>query len=407
MVLWIVLWSFAAFIVLIHFLLDVGVLLAMASSRRRSRVPEGPVPSAAVVVAVRDEEEDLPALLESLRRQTLRSCSFVFVDDRSRDATPAILERFREDLGDRVTVIRNDEEPVGMTGKQAALEKGVAAVAADVLLLTDGDCVVPQTWAAKLCSCFEDPRVGVVFGRIGLPEGTDFLSRFQAYEQPHIHQYNIGGAGASVPLGCYGNNLAVRRKAILDIGGFRGLGYTLTEDAALLSAVTRRAGWRALVELSADCAIRTQPQPCWSAFVRQHVRWNAGGFFSSDLATRVAYRFITLYLVASVLAVPLALLDLRFATLWLVSMLTIGFLGFLGGLYDGVDRLRFYRRLIPYTAFFTFFYSWMTVLTILRRTVDWKGTSMNSVGRGPDRRPPRPSAHSPGSRARRPKVWTW
>jgi cellulose synthase/poly-beta-1,6-N-acetylglucosamine synthase-like glycosyltransferase len=380
MVLWIVLWAFAALIVLVHLLLDVGVLLAMASSQRRSRLPEGLAPSSSVVVAVRDEEANLPALLESLQRQTLRSCTFVFVDDRSKDETPAILERFREELGDRVTVIRNDEEPVGMTGKQAALEKGVAAAVADVLLFTDGDCVVPQRWAEKLCSCFGDPRVGVVFGRIGLPEGTDFLSRFQAYEQPHIHQYNIGGAGAGLPLGCYGNNLAARREAILDIGGFRGLGYTLTEDAALLSAVTRRAGWRAQVEVSADCAIRTQPQSRWSAFVGQHVRWNAGGFFSPDRATRVAYRCITLYLVGSVLALPLAALDLRFATFWAVSLLTIGSLGFLGGLYQGVDRRRFYRRLIPYTAVFTFFYSWITVLAIVRRTVVWKGTSMKSAG---------------------------
>jgi cellulose synthase/poly-beta-1,6-N-acetylglucosamine synthase-like glycosyltransferase len=376
--------ALAALLAIIHIALDLGVVANILKDGRRTACPvpsDAPLPAVTVVVAVRNEEACLPALLSSLERQTASDCSFLFVDDRSTDGTPALLSDFRRRLGSRAMVLRNDAEPIGMTGKQAALDMAVDACRTEVLLFTDGDCTVPETWVEGMRRRFLDPGLGVLFGRLRVAERRGFLHRFQAFEQPLIHQYNLGGVGIGLPMGCFGNNLAARAEAVRDVGGLRGLGYTVTEDAALLSAIARSGRWKAGASVLAETTIETDTKKSWADYLNQHSRWNAGGFFSGDFRTRLGYRFITLFLVGSVLLLPLSLLDWRFCLPWLVPFLGIASLGFFGGLYQGVPRRRHYLHLLPYTAFFTAFYSWVTVRAVMRRWVDWKGSPLRTARR--------------------------
>jgi cellulose synthase/poly-beta-1,6-N-acetylglucosamine synthase-like glycosyltransferase len=376
--------ALAAILAFVHLALDAGVVSNIVRDRRRAarRTPSrGAPPTATVVVAVRDEEAALPALLSSLERQTAADCAFLLVDDRSTDGTPALLEGFRSRMGGRATVLRTEDVPAGMTGKQAALDLAARSCRTDVMLFTDGDCTVPETWVELVRERFWDPRLGVLFGRLRLEDRGGFLSRFQAFEQPLIHQYNLGGAGMGMPMGCFGNNMAARTEAVREIGGFRGLGYTVTEDAALLSAIGRSGRWKAAATVLAETTISTRGKERWAEYVNQHTRWNAGGFFSSDLSTRLGYRYVTLCLIGSLLLLPFAVLDGRLLLPGLSPFLGIASLGFLGGLYGGVRRGRHYLLLLPYTAFFTLFYSFVTLRAIVRRPFRWKGSLLNGAQR--------------------------
>ena len=368
----------SAVILALHVALSAGIVANMAAEKRARGQP-GPLSPdrPEVIVAVRDESATLPLLLESLRAQTRRDILFLFVDDRSKDRTGAILEEFCADIGSRARVIHAAREPEGLTGKQAALDLAFGSAAGDVLLFTDGDCIVPPTWAEEMLAHFHDPRVGVVLGRIELPEGSSFLQRFQAFEQPLLNQYNFGSVGIGMPTGCFGNNMAIRARAVREIGGFHALGYSVTEDAMLLDAVCRRGGWSVRACTSDRGSARTRAQSSWKGFLDQHTRWNAGGLFSPDLVTRISFTFVVLiYLVGSLVVLPLGFLDWRVPVLSLNSFLSIGLLAGLGGLYPGKNRLRYYAHFLPYLFFFGFFYSWITVRALVRRPFDWKGTTL-------------------------------
>jgi cellulose synthase/poly-beta-1,6-N-acetylglucosamine synthase-like glycosyltransferase len=371
--------AFSALILAVHVALSVGLIVNLAGEHARRRRPR-PAPSGAraeVVVAVRNEQETLPRLLESLRAQTESNVLFLFVDDRSQDGTARLLEEFRRTVGDRARVIRIEREPQGLTGKQAALDLAFDCARGDVLLFTDGDCVVPPTWAEEMVNHFDDPRVGVVLGRIELPEAPGFLGRFQSFEQPLLNQYNFGSVGIRLPTGCFGNNMAIRARAVREIGGFRSLGYSVTEDAMLLDAVCRKGGWQVRACVSGRAACQTRAQVSWRAYLEQHTRWNAGALFSPDLVTSLSYVLVVLiYLVGSLLVLPLGLLDWRVPVLSLNSFLSIGLLAALGGMYEGRHRGRYYLRLFPYLFFFGFFYSFVTVRAVLRRPFDWKGSKL-------------------------------
>jgi cellulose synthase/poly-beta-1,6-N-acetylglucosamine synthase-like glycosyltransferase len=374
----------SAVILIIHIALCAGILRLMrAESRRTWRnspakgEPDTRPPVVEIVVAARDEAASLPALLESLRAQTDGDCLFLFVDDRSTDDTARLLDEFCESMGSRARVIHNRAEPEGLTGKQAALDLAFAAAKGEILVFTDGDCIAPPGWAEEIASHFDEPEVGVVLGRLEMPEGRNFLARFQAFEQPLINQYNFGAAGLGMPMGCFGNNMSVRTDAVKATGGFRRLGYAVTEDALLLEALCRQGGWRVRVCTSARGVIVTAAKTSWKAYSTQHVRWNSGALFATDFISRSFYWCVVLfYLVGSLVVMPLGIIDWRVSLVSLNSFLSIGLLAILGGAYGGKKRGRYYLRLLPHLLFFGFFYSWITVRALFKRPFDWKGAAV-------------------------------
>ncbi|HEY9593045.1 MAG TPA: glycosyltransferase [Spirochaetia bacterium] len=363
-------------ILVVHVVLCVGVALNIRHERAARRASGAPL-RPEVVVAVRDEEKVLPDLLESLRKQTVPDCLFLFVDDRSTDATGRLIDEFCREVGDRARVIHNTVEPGELTGKQAALDRAFSCLRGDVVLLTDGDCALPPSWAEEMVSHFTGPGIGIVLGRVELPKGKSFLEKFQAFEQPLINQYNLGSAGLSLPTGCFGNNMALRAEAVRETGGFARLGYSVTEDALLLDAVGRSGKWKVVVCASARGAVVTRPQPTWGAYVNQHTRWNAGGLFSPDIVTRLTYVLIVLvYLVGCIVVLPLGFLDWRVPVLSLNAFLCMGTLAFASGCYPDKRRPAYFARLLPYLFFFGFFYSFVTVRALIRRPFDWKGSAL-------------------------------
>jgi cellulose synthase/poly-beta-1,6-N-acetylglucosamine synthase-like glycosyltransferase len=370
--------AFALSIVALHLVCALGVLLNRLKEvlhGSRDVAPAGATVS--VVVVAKDEEKNLAALLASLEAQTVRDFEIVLVSDRSRDGTFSMMQAFAGKHGARVKVIENTEEPRDLGPKQFVLDMAAAAAGGQILIFTDADCIVPAGWVENLLPYFRDPRAGVVFGQISLGRAGGFLKNFQAFDQPLIHQYNSATAALGMPGSCFGNNLAARRAVIDRIGGFRGLGYTLTEDAAL-AAAAGKDGWKVKVSARTDTMIRTVAQDSWRDFINQHLRWNGGAFYHEQFATRFAYRYITLYLIGSVLCLPAALFQPFLFVLPAASFLSVGLMAFLAGMLYRSDRSWYLLRLVPYTCFFLLFYSFVTLLSILRVSPRWKGKRWRS-----------------------------
>ncbi|GAG79480.1 unnamed protein product, partial [marine sediment metagenome] len=216
----------------------------------------------------------------------------ILANDRSTDRSLEIMQNFRKKLGDRVKVIDNQEEQQTLNPKQYILDKAISQTEGGIIIFTDADCLLPAGWVEYYLSYFRNPEIGVVFGQISMTDRGTFLERYQAFDQPLIHQYSCGCAGLGLPTGCFGNNLAARRQAIDEVGGFAGLGYTVTEDAALVSAVGKK--WQVRVSSITSTMIETKAKENWLDFIHQHVRWNIGGFYSKDFSTRIGYRYIVL-----------------------------------------------------------------------------------------------------------------
>jgi GT2 family glycosyltransferase len=117
------------------------------------------LPSASVVVAVYNGADTLEDCLQSLRALDYppERLQLIAIDNGSRDATAAILERHR----DRVVIGQEARRGAG-----AARNAGIRIATGEVVAFTDADCVVDPAWLCHLVRPLADPRVGIAGGTI-------------------------------------------------------------------------------------------------------------------------------------------------------------------------------------------------------------------------------------------------
>ncbi len=94
--------------------------------------------SVSILVAARDEAQKFPQALESLGAVDYPRLEVVAVDDRSTDATGAILDELAVRLP-RIRPIHIRELPAGWLGKPHALQQAYEASGGDWLVFTDAD----------------------------------------------------------------------------------------------------------------------------------------------------------------------------------------------------------------------------------------------------------------------------
>ncbi len=117
-------------------------------------------PYVSIIIAARNEEANLPAKLENLRRLEYPSdhLQIVIASDGSTDRTAEILRAHTSQL---VPVIL--EQP---GGKASALNEAVSHATGEVLVFMDIRQSVQLDAVAQLVCCFADPSVGAVSGEL-------------------------------------------------------------------------------------------------------------------------------------------------------------------------------------------------------------------------------------------------
>jgi glycosyltransferase involved in cell wall biosynthesis len=99
-------------------------------------------PLISVIVPARNEEESVEACLRSLLAIESVALEILAIDDRSTDATGAIMDRLAavaDASGKRLRVLHIAELPAGWTGKTHAMALGARQTSAPWLLFTDAD----------------------------------------------------------------------------------------------------------------------------------------------------------------------------------------------------------------------------------------------------------------------------
>ncbi|MFQ5818039.1 MAG: glycosyltransferase [Terriglobia bacterium] len=119
----------------------IRMLRGMANMPRLANVtplPESACPSVSILVAARDEAAKLPQALPTLLAQDYPRYEVIVVNDRSRDATPQILDDFAR-THKNLKVVHLAELPPGWLGKPHALAAADQYATGDWLVFTDAD----------------------------------------------------------------------------------------------------------------------------------------------------------------------------------------------------------------------------------------------------------------------------
>jgi glycosyltransferase involved in cell wall biosynthesis len=130
------------------------LLAGMLRPRRLSMVKphaDSQAPFVSVIVPARNEGESVRACLQSLLNQDYQQIEIVAVDDRSGDATGAIMDAVAA-IDRRVQVIHVTSLPEGWLGKCQANYLGAAVARGEWLLFTDGDIIFEPSTLSRAIS---------------------------------------------------------------------------------------------------------------------------------------------------------------------------------------------------------------------------------------------------------------
>ncbi|MCM0676962.1 bifunctional polysaccharide deacetylase/glycosyltransferase family 2 protein [Micromonospora phytophila] len=217
-----------------------------------------------VIVPAYNEAANIAATVRSLVASDYPALEVIVVDDGSSDDTAGIVERLRLR---GVRVIRQAN-----AGKPAALNTGIRAARAELLVLVDGDTVFQPDTVHRLVQGFADPTVGAISGNTKVANRRRLLGRWQHLEYVigfnlDRRMYDVLECMPTIP-GAIG---AFRREVLLAVGGVPA--DTLAEDTDLTMKVLR-AGWRVVYE---EAAIAwTEAPSSLRQLWRQRYRWCYG-----------------------------------------------------------------------------------------------------------------------------------
>ncbi len=262
----------AAFLLL--YLLQITVV-TLAARRPRDEIDISLRPFVSVVIAARDEEQHLATCLDSTLNQTYDPQLFevIVVNDHSSDRTEIICQEFAT----RFANLRylNAREDAQLRGKTNALDQGINEAKGEIILITDADCTVPTTWVEWTAKRYVS-AVGIA-GGLTLQEAKTWFGGMQSLDWAYLLGLAAATMTMRIPLSTIGNNLSFRKSAYKDVGGYRKIPFSVTEDFMLFQAIVQTKRWDYVCPIDPRILVTSQPCSGWCELLRQKHRWGTGG----------------------------------------------------------------------------------------------------------------------------------
>jgi len=259
-------------------------------------------PTLTFIVPAHNEEEGLPATLESLLRQTVPAEEIIVVDDGSTDRTGEVARAYG------VTVLRPERN---LGSKARAQNHALPRCRTDLVLAVDADTVLAPDYVERIKPVFADPQVVVAAGNVQTRFTRTVWERGRSIEYLFgFHFQRPIQAGARSPVVCSGCCSAFRLDALRELGGFPE--RTIVEDMDATWS-WQIAGLKAMY---VSDAVAWAADPETLLYLRKQVwRWMAGFFQNVRLhmwPMAVRKPMLALW-------VTLAVLEILLAPLWWAS----------------------------------------------------------------------------------------
>lgn len=223
-------------------------------------------PTVSILIAARNEEENIRACLEALSNQSYpASASEIIVgDDSSSDGTVQIVREFPNIK--IITVERNLGKALGKANVLAHLAHEATG---DLFLITDADIRPGKEWITTMVQHVGD-SVGIVNGVTGIENNL-----FQHYEWLYAQGMLKVVSDVYKPVTAVGNNMLITREAYFATGGYEKIDFSVTEDLAIFREVKKK-GYATRHAVETGTYAVSKPRKSLGSLLNQRRRWMRG-----------------------------------------------------------------------------------------------------------------------------------
>ena len=359
------------FIVLILYIYIISKYI-LGWSKKNRKEKSNFHPTVSIVVAFRNEEENIPNLISDLKNQKYSEdkIEIIFINDHSTDNTFDLLKKanFKS-----MQVLNLTDS---LQGKKHAISKGIAIAKGEIILTTDADCRLQSGWIKSMVSYFSDKEIKLVSGPVNFVEKRSFFLNFQSLEFLSLIGSGAGAIFNNNAIFCNAANLAYRRQIFIELNHHQMHSIASGDDVFLLHAVKRNYPNSIIFAKEEAAIVKTKLLNTFSAFINQRKRWTAKSIVYKD--------FHTIYTSYIVLLTNLLYLILFFISVFDNNLFNYFIYFHLAKFI--IDIIFFYRvlcffrrkDLLKWIFIFEFLYSiYIFLIVILSFTskFNWKGRS--------------------------------
>ena len=255
---------------------------------RRKKSAADHAPPVTIIKPVKGMDADSYGNFASFCRQDYPQFQIIFAAASPKDPAIPVIERIRADFPAVDMELVVDGRIHGPNYKVCNLINAFPKARHDIIIVCDSDIRVGDRYLREVCAPFVDPGTGLVtslYRSSETPGGAAAIEAmgFTAEMVPNV-MVALKLEGLSFALGA---SMAVRRKALEDIGGFPALVDYLADDYQLGNKV-HRAGWR--LSLSGYFVESVMHREELATVLSRQLRWartmrvsRPGGYFASGL----------------------------------------------------------------------------------------------------------------------------
>jgi cellulose synthase/poly-beta-1,6-N-acetylglucosamine synthase-like glycosyltransferase len=242
--------------------------------KKDKRAAEKKSPMVSILVAARNEENNILNCLRSLDALNYPREKFEVLigNDHSEDSTAELVTHFIK--GKNNFRLIDIKENIGLArGKSNVLAYLTREAKGDFFFITDADIEVKPDWVEALLS-YHEPEVGIVSG-LAYIKGERLMDKFQNLDWIFAFGMVKVSSDLNMPVSAVGHNMVISREAYESVGGYENIPFSVTEDLELFKH-TLKKGWGYKNLGVPEALVASMPIRGFKKLVLQRKRWMHG-----------------------------------------------------------------------------------------------------------------------------------
>ena len=326
-----------------------------------------PEMTVSVIVACKNEAQNIPRLLDALAAQSYASFQLILIDDNSTDNTHSIFELYRNRFSN-IKLLKAHG-----SGKKAALKEGIMLSEAALIITTDADCSPTSKWIETIVKFQMQQNADLIICPIQFEEQKGLFSKILSLEFVSLVAAGAGAAGIGMPILCNGANLAFKREAWKKSESQRNEIEMSGDDIFLLQSIKKSAG--KILFLKSKLAMVTTTAPASiGIFVKQRQRWAGKSPSYTDYMTIFTAIIV---LAISLLQIGLFVLSIRetkvlilVISIFAIKYIADTFLLYTVKSFFELQRVWFYSLLL--SLVYPLYISFVGITALAKQPSKWK-----------------------------------
>jgi 4,4'-diaponeurosporenoate glycosyltransferase len=345
---------------------------------RNKQTNNTPRPPVSIIVPARNEEENIPNLVRSLKPQIRADDEIIIIDDHSEDNTAAVAKQ------EGARIVASGKMPPGWTGKTWACYQGAQKAAGDLLVFLDADTLIEKDGLDRIISNY--------LANGGVLSIQPYHKMRRLYEQlsaffnlvlmAAMGSFTILGEKLK-PIGLFGPVMVLERNVYFESGGFEKVKGEILEDLALGAEFKKRG-----LKLYCYGGRGTVSFRMYSGGMRQLINGWSKGFAKGAVQTSIPVLILIIaWLTGAIgttrhIVYTAIIADIPFVTLW--ALLYSAYALQIYGMLYRIGNFKAYVAFlfpVPLVFFFVVF-AYSFIIIFVRKNMRWKGRTIDVRNRG-------------------------